>query len=81
MSSMIANEGIVKFDNLDSSQICSQEKVANQRVLYEVLSQLIFELSQTQENRLNLQEILPKIVPIEPKQSVKNYILSREPTM
>ena len=81
MSSMIANDGIMNIDDLDSSQICNKEKIVNQLVLHEVLNQMISELKQTPETRLNLNELLPKIIPIEPKQTIKSYILSREPTM
>ena len=81
MSSMIANDGIMNIDDLDSSQICNQEKIVNQLVLHEVLNQMISELKQTPETRLNLNELLPKIIPIEPKQTMKSFILSREPTM
>ena len=81
MSSMIANDGIMNIDDLDSSQICNQEKIVNQLVLHEVLNQMISELKQTPETRLNLNELLPKIISIEPKQTMKSFILSREPTM
>ncbi len=70
MSSMIANDGIMNIDDLDSSQICNKEKIVNQLVLHEVLNQMISELKQTLETRLNLNELLPKIIPIEPKQTM-----------
>lgn len=81
MSSMIANDGIMNIDDLDSSQSCNKEKIVNQLVLHEVLNQMISELKKTPETRLNLNELLPKIIPIELKQTIESYILSREPTM
>ena len=54
MSSMIANDGIMNIDDLDSSQICNKEKIVNQLVLHEVLNQMISELKQNPETLLNI---------------------------
>ena len=43
MSSMIANDGRINYDDIDLTKVCSIDKVANQLVLKEVLNQMISE--------------------------------------
>lgn len=55
---MIANDGRLVIEELDLCKECSLEKVANQVVLKEVLNQMIAELQQEQETRINVKDLL-----------------------